>query len=35
MQFKSFKRIQQASEKDLIELLGKAKGKSVFKQLKS
>ncbi len=34
-QFKSFKRIQQAPEKDLIKLLGKIKGKSVFKQLKS
>ena len=34
-QFKSFKRIQQATEKDLIELLGNAKGKSIFKQLKS
>ena len=34
-QFKSFKRIQQATEKDLIELLGEAKGKSVFRQLKS
>jgi len=34
-QFKSFQRIQQASEKDLIKLLGKVKGKSIFKQLKS
>ena len=33
--FQSFKRIQRASEKDLIELLGKVRGKSLFKQLKS
>ena len=33
--FQSFNRIQRASEKDLIELLGKVRGKSLFKQLKS
>ena len=33
--YKSFKRIKKANEEDLIELLGKAKGKSLFNQLKS
>ena len=33
--YKSFKRIKKAKEEDLIELLGKAKGKSLFNQLKS
>lgn len=35
LQFKSFKRIKQASEKEMVELLGESRGKKIFNALKT